>query len=157
MSPKTNDRRSWDRLGRLVLVALTGFGCATSPLEPESDALTRARSRWAAAAVESYSFEVQRFCFCGPDFTRRIRVEVIDGSVGTVVYVDSGEPVPDPTAAPVVEDLFDEIQDAIDREAHSLVAEYDADLGHPTEVSIDYLEFAVDEEMAFSVTAFETL
>jgi hypothetical protein len=146
-----------ERLGRLVLVALTGFGCTTSPLEPESDALTRARSRWATAAVESYRFEFQRFCFCAPDFIRRIRVEVIDGSVRTVVYVDSSEPVPDPTAAPVIEDLFEEIQDAIDRQAHSLVTEYDAELGHPTEVSIDYLEFAVDEEMAFSVTAFEAL
>ena len=50
-----------------------------------------------------------------------------------------------------------EVQDAIDREAHRLDAEYDRGYGFPASVSIDYDEMVIDEEMAFFVTDFDTL
>ena len=155
---KMNGRRSRHRWALWALVALTAVGCSSSPVEPEQDALTLARARWAAAGVVvSYSFEFQRLCFCSFDTTRGTRVEVVDGSVDRVVYVDTGDPVSDLIRAPTVGGLFDEIQDAIDRQAHSLMASYDSELGHPTDVAIDFLEFAVDEEMSFMVSAFEVL
>jgi hypothetical protein len=88
-----------------------------------------------------------------------VRIEVRDGVVSAATYVDDGSPVGEEyrTDLPTIEDLFEEIQDAIDREAHSLSASYDADRGYPTAVAIDYIENAVDEEMAFNVYSLEPL
>ena len=102
--------------------------------------------------MTDYSFELRRSCFCGPDFTRRIRIDVESGSVIGAVYVDDGQPVTTPLGElSTIEDLFDEIQNAIDREAFTLLAEYEPVFGHPTEVSIDFDIQIADEEMAFDV------
>jgi hypothetical protein len=115
-------------------------------------------ARWEEAGLEDYVFEFQRLCFCGGDVIRRVRIEVRSGSVSAATYVDDGAPVSgDLEDYPTIEALFEEIQDAIDREAHSLTASYHAELGYPTSVSIDYIELAVDEEMAFNVYSLEPL
>jgi len=132
--------------------------CSSNPLSPEDDALTAARAAWQAKAPAAYMYQFRRLCFCGPDVTRELVVEVIDGEVVSAVYVDDGLPSSPPLdEVPTIDDLFDEIQDAIDREAHQLNAEYDDELGYPVDVSIDYILEAVDEEMAFQVRAFEFL
>jgi hypothetical protein len=78
--------------------------------------------------------------------------------VVSVYDVETGEPVTEPLATyPTVEELFAEVEDAIRREAFRLQAAYDDELGYPTNVSIDFLEYAVDEEMAFVVSNFEIL
>jgi hypothetical protein len=85
-------------------------------------------------------------------------VNVIDGEVMSAVYVDDGLPSSPPLdEVPTIDDLFDEIQDAIEREAHQLVARYDEEFGYPVDVSIDFILEAVDEEMAFYVTGFDHL
>ena len=74
------------------------------------------------------------------------------------MYVDTGEPATAPLITiPTIDALFDEIQDAINREAHLVIAEYDSQLGFPKSVSIDYIREAADDEMAFSVSAFHLL
>ena len=139
----------------IALLALPPVGCE-SLLGPEQDALAAARARWAATNADNYVFEFRRSCFCAPDFVRPVRIEVLDGVVSSAVYVDTEEPIsPPPTSVPTIDDLFDEIQDAVDGMAFSIVADYDADMGYPTSVSIDYIENAIDDEMAFTVSSFE--
>lgn len=143
--------------GLLPLLALAA-GCSSGPLGPQADALADARARWEAAGPEAYVFEFTRSCFCGPDILRPLEIRVVEGDVTAAVYADTGLPVDDPTREiPTIDDLFAEIEDAIQRDAFRLEAEYDPVLGFPTEVAIDYLEMAVDEEMAFEVRAFEDL
>lgn len=140
----------------VLTLALPIAGCSSTPLEPQRNEWGAALARWEAADIASYAFEFRRLCFCGPDVIRRMRIDVEDGSVLAAVYVDTGEPVSDPAISPpTIDDLFAEIEDAIDRRAFSLIAEYDPELGYPIDVSIDYLEFAIDEEMAFQVFEFE--
>jgi hypothetical protein len=134
-----------------------GSGCS-DPLEPERDELAEALERWEEARLQDYVFEFQRLCFCGGDTIRRVRIEVRSGSVTGATHVDDGTPVQGGLAdVPTVETLFEEIQDAIDREAHLLSARYHVELGYPTAVSIDYIENAVDEEMAFNVYSLAAL
>ena len=142
---------------RIVLLALTAVGC-TDPLGPVQDALVAARVRWATANIHSYVFEFQRSCFCAPDFVRSVRIEVLDGIVNAAVYVDTEEAIPLPLASvPTIEDLFDEIQDAMDRKAFSVVTDFDPDLGYPTSVAIDFIQNAIDDEMAFGVSSLQFL
>ena len=139
----------------IALLALAHTGC-TEVVGPEQDELAVARARWAATNADDYSFEFQRTCFCAPDFVRPIRIEVVDGIVSSAVYVDTEEPIPTPlTSVPTIDDLFDEIQDAIDGMAFSVIADYDEELGYPISVSIDHIELAIDDEMAFAVSSFQ--
>ena len=141
----------------IALLALTTVGC-TDAFGPEQDALAAARARWAQTDASNYVFEFQRSCFCAPDFVRPVRIEVLDGVVNSAVYVDTEEPIPLPlTSVPTIDDLFDEIGDALEGTAFSVIADYDADMGYPTNVEIDYIENAIDDEMAFTVSSFQVL
>jgi hypothetical protein len=141
----------------MALLAVAPVGC-TDALGPEQDELAAARARWARIAADDYVFDFQRSCFCAPDFVRPVRIEVLGGTVSSAVYADTGEPIAPPlTSVPTIEDLFDEIQDAVDRMASSVLAEYDPGMGYPTSVSIDYIANAIDDEMAFSVSSFQLL
>ncbi|MCG8466881.1 MAG: DUF6174 domain-containing protein [Gemmatimonadetes bacterium] len=138
-----------------IVVALTAVGCS-SPLGPEQDDLSAARARWASLSPDRYTFVLQRSCFCPPETVRPMRIEVLGSIVNEAVYSDTEEPVAIPLEqVPTIDDLFDEIQGAIDDDAFLVDATYDPDRGFPTSVSIDHIELAVDDEQAFTVTAFQ--
>lgn len=142
-----------------ALTALAGFAAfaCSDPLGPHEGRLEEARVAWALAGPAGYEFVFQRFCFCGPDTVRPVRIDVRFGEVSAVTVVETDEPLADLSSFPTIEDLFAEIEDAIERDAYSLDARYDGDLGYPVDVSIDYIENAVDEEMAFKVSSFRDL
>lgn len=139
--------------GTPILLAVLLATACSNPLGPEQDELSAARARWAIVSANPYDFVQQRFCFCGPPTLRAIRTEVIGGVVNSAIYVDTGEPIDEPlSTVPTIDDLLDEIQDAIDRDAFSLDAVYDPQFGFPMDVSIDFDEMIFDEEMTFRVT-----
>lgn len=140
----------------LIALAVAALGCS-DPLGPQENRLAEARAAWSLGAPAGYEFEFQRLCFCGPDTTRPVRIEVRFGEVTAVTVVETGETLADPSSFPTIEDLFDEVEDAIRRDAFSLDVQYDDDLGYPIEVTIDFDEQAQDEEMAFRVSAFRDL
>jgi hypothetical protein len=130
----------------------------SSAVGPELESLESARARWEREGFTSYTFVMQRFCFCGHDLHRPVRIDVLDGNVIAAAYVDDGEPLGIPLdEVDTIESLFDEVQAAIDREAHQILAEYDAGLGYPRSVSIDFILEAIDDEMAFSVLDVDAL
>jgi hypothetical protein len=147
---------------RPALTTATRVACALvlascGLLDPESGnqsgQLAEARAQWALRSIDSYDFVLRRSCYCGGG-TEPARVQVRDGVRTSVVYVEDGTTVP-PLFAPLyltVPELFDFIEDAIDRGAHSIQVRYHATLGYPTSIQVDYLEAAVDEEMAFTAT-----
>lgn len=138
--------------------ALLGIIACSSLLGPERDALEEARARWNVAAPAAYTFEFQRFCFCGTEFLRPVEIQVVDDEVIAAFFAEDGGPVTRALAEiPTIEDLFDEIQNAIDLEAHQVLADYDGELGFPTDVSIDFELQVVDEEMAFRVSGFDAV
>ncbi len=101
---------------------------------------------------------LQRLCFCGGG-TAPAEVVVRNGQRVSVTIVETGEPVPAQFASLylTVDELFDFVEDAIDRKAHRIDVEYDPDLGVPIEISIDYEENVIDEEMAFRASSFTPL
>jgi hypothetical protein len=78
---------------------------------------------------------------------------VRDGLVVSAVDPDTNEPIDPPlNGFPTIEDLFDEIQDAIDRDADNIDATYDESFGYPVQVFIDWIRNAIDDEMSFQVS-----
>ncbi|MEM6327145.1 MAG: DUF6174 domain-containing protein [Bacteroidota bacterium] len=131
----------------LLLAALALSGC--SFLDDTPDDFENARSLWSDRDVETYTMTLSRACFCLPESLGPFEVRVENGAI--VSAMRDGQPVPASDVL-TVDALFDLLEDAYDEGAHSVRAEYDAALGFPLSVSIDYDEDIADEEIGYTVT-----
>lgn len=137
----------------LVLLTLLAAGTACeAPTAPgDGDRLAAARAAWNAQTATSYTYKVNRSCECVLG-GRLMAVTVVSGAVATAGYVDSGAAVEQAllTYVLTVPDLFDLIQDALDRKPAYLAVTYDPLYGYPTRIEIDYSANAVDDEVVMS-------
>ena len=133
--------------GLAVAISLTGCG-------PEAMTLARQRALWEAHEPASYTYTLRINCFCPPEYTGPVRVEVLNGEPVSVTYIEDGEATaPDMFARyDTLDKIFDLIADACARGAYEISAEYDPEFGYPTSVYIDYLEYAIDEELGVVVS-----
>ena len=144
--------------------ALVGVALLVSPIIACDsitgvDDLSRAQSeldrnwdRFQSSAPLSYSYTVRVACDCTSDVTRPVTVWVDRGSIEYLLYADDNRPVPlsISNSFPSVEQLFDAIQDAIDRQADYIDVDYDVTYGYPTNVYIDYDRRTADEELSLT-------
>ena len=117
--------------------------------------LVAARARWTANGGGDYDLTARALCFC-PYGGQPVRVVVRGGRVVEALVVATGQPVPS-SVAPIyrpIDQLFDVIEDAVQRRAHRIEATYDAHYGYPTHFLIDYVENAADEEFGYEIEAF---
>jgi hypothetical protein len=98
-------------------------------------------------------YAIERLCFCLDEWRGPTRITVVGVDPTERVYVDTGDPVPMQAedAFPSVDGLFAIIEDALDKDAHSVEVIYDPSTGVPLEIRIDYIELAIDEELGFDV------
>lgn len=116
--------------------------------------LLRAQSRWERSGLETYVYTYGTDCFCLPEYRASVDVEVQGSQVLSVTFADpefTGE-VPDVQRFTTINELFDVVQDGIDRGAYSIRAEYNEQFGYPVEVFIDYEAMMADEEHGFHIT-----
>ena len=111
------------------------------------------RERWAAQRIEDYQLTFSRSCFCAPEGAGLVVVNVLEGEPVEWLYFLSGDPIAPEWQAvfPTVDGLFDFIEDAIDRGAESIEVTYDAEIGLPVAVRVDYRLALADEEVAYEV------
>ena len=135
-------------VGGLLIIA--AVACGSSPVNPAQAELDRHRELWEANRSGDYTFEYSPVCFCPRMFNQPVEVEVGNGVVESVTYVDSGESPGTNGFPPVhtIDGLFDKVQDAIDREATQLTVSYDPEIGYPVSASIDYSLNILDEEFS---------
>lgn len=142
--------------GRLaVLLALASLaGCEVTGPTAEIRSLDEAIARWAAVGPASYTYTLERLCFCGEEARGPVRLIVAQGSVIDRVYVDGGARVGDQLANlfPDVPGLFAVIADAIARNPAELNVTYDPTTGVPVDIWIDYVVNIADEELGFRAT-----
>ncbi len=135
----------------LLTLLLAGAACEAPTAPGELDNLAAARARWNTQSGPTYSYKVNRSCECVLG-GRLMAVTVVKGSVTAAEYLDSGSAVELAllTYVLTVPDLFDLIQDALDRKAAYLAVSYDPIYGYPTRIEIDYSANAVDDEVIMS-------
>lgn len=147
-------------LGVAALIAFHGCGLlGSSRHEDIQRELNRNRRQWEAQAIQNYRYVGRRGCYCPGEVVDPVVVEVRSGQITSLTYQQSDESV-GPTYAglwPPLDGVFEIVQDAVDREAAGIDVQYHAELGFPRSISIDYMEHAVDEELTYSVEAFELL
>lgn len=134
----------------LALAACTGSGSST----PEETELEAAQAKFQTNMSGSYTFHSLRSCECTAETTREMRVTVTDGAITGAIYVDDESAVSPQTLQHVmtIEETFEEIQSAIDENAHLITVEYDTELGFPTSVAIDYSAQLADEELSLLIS-----
>ena len=119
----------------------------------EQERLDAARARWEAIGIDDYTWSYRRTCFCPP---LAVTVVVEDGvAISHELEADAagGPTTTEEVEILTMDDLFDEVQSAIDT-ADKLTAAYDDETGRVTTLDVDQITNAVDDEYGFTVTAF---
>lgn len=146
----------------LLPLALALHGCEIGPTEPrarELKELEANRRKWASRGVSSYRYVVTNFCFCLDESRGPVAVEVRGGATVSATYLSGGAPARQQPFASMdsVEDLFDTISRALDREPDEVEVVYDPQLGYPRSARFDFDDRSTDEEGGFSVESFQRL
>lgn len=153
-----NETTRWWR-GTPLLLALCGAfaaaGCSsTGPGGSIESEVVFYRAQWESTKPASYTYAVRHTCFCGQAAIGPVRVTVGPSGVTSRVYVDTSMPVDSAVfdVFPDIDGLFDVIQQAIEDDAHRIDVTWDETMGYPLDISIDYIELAVDDERGYQIT-----
>jgi hypothetical protein len=141
----------------VLLIALLGAGLARADA-----ALDGARARWQSAALASYEYGYHKYCECHRESPPETVVTVRDGSVTAVRHRPAGSTTEVPAADKnfeyywTIDGLFRLIASAEERGVQVRTA-YDAELGFPREVYIDYDADFIGDELDLRVTGVRRL
>lgn len=140
----------------LVLGAalLAACGSPTAPGD-QSEALARNRALWARKGPENYQIVMSRACECLPDATQPVTIIVRNGVVEGRQYLSGTAVDPQYEALFVsIPELFDLIQQAINENAPGIGVRYDAQLGYPESIQIDWVAGTADDEVSYRISDF---
>ncbi len=156
-------QRQW--YGHLLTVTLLFVALAACSVLGDAqqgrmrDELKQSQQRWAAQHVANYRYSLQTRCFCPPEITQPVVIEVRNGVATSVIGTTVGGRVNTEhfSRYNTIEKLFAVIQDAIDKHAAVIAVNYDATFGYPTSINIDFDTRAIDDEISFTTDSFEVL
>jgi len=136
----------------LILTACSGLG--------QSD-FSRNQKKWQDANISHYRFNVFVGCFCAFTQDMPLVVEVKDGEVVSMEY-QTGNPIDDSSREyfskfATVDRLFSELEADLSGEADEVTVTYDSTHGYPTEINIDFIKEAADDELYLTISGFEAL
>lgn len=120
------------------------------------------QTKWETQNIDHYSFTIAVSCFC-PFANVEVTYEVQNGQVvSQSVQTSQDNPVDEAQVSDfyrdynTVDKVFDYVGRAVN-EADKTTVEYDSTYGFPTEVSVDWIELAADDEMYLTLSNFEPL
>merc|ERR1719183_148147 len=131
------------------------FSADATDHQAELDAF---RTVWDSHRAIDYDYYYQRSCECMYEYTKQFEVQVRNDTVDAAFAVKDGTPAPDDMLwLPTLDNLFDQIQSAIDRSATSISVRYNLTYGYPLSINIDYDEMIADEELYVTASGLEIL
>jgi hypothetical protein len=134
------------------VLMMVGSVAACIPTGVEEVNLSSNTGRWAAMRPQHYEFTYQRSgCECLAEWTVPMRVLVHDREIQSVVNIGTGQLIASTVhQAKTIDDLFDLIEEATARDAFRLAVTYDAELGYPTSIFVDFRAEVADDEAFYS-------
>jgi hypothetical protein len=130
--------------------------CGAAPAAADA-ALEGARARWQAAQLSAYEYGYHKFCECHRESPPETIVSVRNGDVFRVRHRPAGSATEVPAADKnfdyywTVDGLFRLLATAFERGV-TVRAAYDADLGFPREIYIDYDADFIGDELELRLT-----
>lgn len=123
----------------------------------QGDVFAEARDRWEEAGLVDYDYTFTRGCFCPQEYVGPYKASVREGKVTAATFngldlleIETVSIGSYDEIVQTVDGVFDEIERAL-TDADSFTAQYDAELGYPTEVYIDWEELTADEEVNYTI------
>ena len=137
----------------LLWFSLGLVACSTPSLTLEG------RTLWASKNLSMYSYTLQRSCFCPQEYTKAMRLEVRNGALTSLKYLDSGADVPAQMQPTVfrIEAFFDLIDSTQKKGGHVNNLKFDATFGYPTQMYLDPIPLAADDETSYSLSNLQAL
>ena len=120
------------------------------------------QKKWEGQNINHYRFTVAVSCFC-PFANVEVTYEVLNGQVvNQSVQSSPDNPVDEALVSDfyqsynTIEKIFDYVGGAIN-DADETTIEYDPTYGFPTDISVDWIKQAVDDEMYLTLSNFKAL
>ena len=144
---------------RLVFVFIT-LALAACSLGSQTE-IERNKEKWQDANILHYRFNLFVGCFCVFSQDMPLVIEVQNGKVVSLEYqsgkeIDAGSRELFDRYA-TIDRIFAELEKDLNGDADEVVVKYDPTFGFPTEVNIDFIKDAIDDEQALTVSNFEKL
>lgn len=133
-----------------VLLALPLLAAGCGIVEDEDrDALKENRMRWARQNLTDYQYQLRVSCFC--PYFGNVTVTVRADTLAAVEAPELEMPMlpQDLNTFKTIDGLFDVAEQAIE-EADQFTIQYDAQMGYPVKIDIDYYLNAVDDEITYT-------
>lgn len=145
---------------KILILFLAVLVSACSASQPKSE-LEQAQEKWQEAGISHYRFHLNIGCFCVFSQDMPLLIEVQDGEVVSMAY-QSGKAIETTNMElfqhyNTIDRIFAELEKDLGGEADKVTVTYDETYGYPSQVSIDFIEQAVDDELGLTVTNFEEL
>jgi hypothetical protein len=143
----------------IIFLLLAALAPACGPRNDVKDSLSRHQRLWVNQGIKNYQYRLRVNCFCPPEVTDQVIVEVRAGAASSVSYAASGKPAESKyfDKYDTMDELFLVIEDAIKRGAAEISVTYDETSGIPTRISIDFVKLAIDDEIAYDISNFQGL
>lgn len=148
----------------VVMMAIVALSACEEPEEAEetrSDLVAEQRALndrialWQQAKLSSYQYIYRKQCFCPPE--EGIVVVVVDSQVSQAFRTPSGIFLSTQERVNVftIDQLFEKVQDAINRRVYSLNVSYNSTYHYPELIVIDGNQNLADDEIGYSVSHFQ--
>lgn len=126
------------------------------PYADLKDTLDANQALWTSQRIRSYSYILEEK---NGTNTSRLQITVLRGRIYYAVNLDTNRRLRsrDMRSVKTIDQLFPVIAGAIDRQAETIQADYDSNLGFPTSVSIDPSNSTDGDEISLSVTSFRKM
>lgn len=144
----------WTRAAAAFVIAGSTVACDTTGPDVQSQLRTQLRAHeavWSENGAASYSVQVTRRCLCEDPYD--VELEIVDGQIVSGTHVFSGDPLSEAELAEqlTLPDLFDLVEDALDRRVPSVSVSYNATFGFVQYLYIDYTEGPTSDDVEYVV------
>lgn len=112
------------------------------------------RQLWHSQKIANYQYSYKQVCFCPLPSNIPVRVLVKNNKVIGVTPLETGQTLEEVNldSYKTINQLFEIIENAVTKNADKITVTYNSKLGYPTEIFIDYIVLAADDEITYSAT-----
>lgn len=142
----------------LITLAIVLAACSAGGSE-----FSRNQQKWEDAQISHYRFELNIGCFCAFRDQMPLTVEALNGEVVSMAGSDGSViAATDPnyelfSKYATIDRLFSELEADLGGGADEVTVTYDSTYGFPSEINIDFIKNAADDELYLSASGFEAL
>jgi len=142
----------------ILMVATATILSSCSGRRQEASDLATNKGKWSMSQITNYRYTFQIGCFCPPEITSPVTIEVRNGVRTSITRAKSIIRSPEYfTSFDTIEKVFQLAEESINSPAEKVTVKYDSKLGYPTSINVDGSKNLADDETYYGITNFELL